>query len=178
MLYRFVYNAIYGEQVRIYDVTLGRDGRGELEAVVLPGGITLGGFTLGDLAGQYNGARAETRIGFAEGRALQQAVAESGIDAPPPVGLRLRSDSFYWTVSTCVDGRFRFTAFEDPSPGFAALRFPAVLFRLDGTGVPINPPRPLEATGPFQPNTRFETGPYRRTGPRFEIQVGQNGIVK
>jgi len=43
--------------------------------------------------------------------------------------------------------------------------------------VPVNPPRALDL-GPFQPNARFDSGVRAGTGPRFEVQVGRDGLVR
>lgn len=175
--YRFVYNAIYGEQVRAYDLTIGTDGYGALESTVLAGGVSIGTATLDDLANLWGGARDRQMLSPADAGVLRRAILASGLTAPPPVGLRLRSDAFYWVAAGCISGQFHFTGFQHPSPRFAAMQFPVELFRLDRSGIPVNPPRPLDL-GPFEPNSRFDSGVRRGTGPRFEVQVGRNGLIR
>ena len=173
---RLLYNAIYDEQVRIYDLAVAADGRGRLDTVVLPGRVRLGYIGLDDLANALTGVRDRQVLAPADTGALLSAVEASGTLAPPPVGLQLRSDSFYWTVAACRDGRWHFTGFAYPSAQFAALQFPVELFRLERSGVAVNPPRRLDL-GPFEPNSRHDTG-YRRTGPRFLVEIGRTGIVR
>jgi len=175
--YRFVYNAIYGEQVRVYDLVLGGNGAGVLDTTVLAGGISLGASTLRDLGDLAAGTRDRRVLTTDDATALRAAIDASGVTARPPVGLQLRSDSFYWTVASCVDGQFRFTGYEHPSPRFAALRFPAALFGLDGTGVSVNPPRPLDLA-PFESTSRHDRGPDRRSGSRFLVEIGRDGMVR
>jgi hypothetical protein len=173
--YRLVYNGIYTEQVRVYELWPRRDGSAVLDTTVLAGGLTLG--TLSDLGTQFGGRRDRVELSPDQSRDLQVAIETSGVLAPPPVGLRLRSDAFYWTVAACLGGRFHFTAFDHPSPRFAALRFPAQLFQLERSGIAVNPPRPLDL-GPFELTGVNETGPGRKTGPRFLVEVGNNGLVR
>jgi hypothetical protein len=172
--YRFVYNAVYTEQVRVYDLVAQPDGPGRLDSVVLAGGISLGASTLAELADVVPGARDERALSRTEVAELLVAAHVSAVDAAKQHGLRLRSDGFYWTLASCVGGQFFFTAFDQPQ--FAAVRFPAVLFRLDRTGVPVNPPRelhlePFEAAG-------TERGSGRYSQLRFLLEVGQNGLVR
>jgi hypothetical protein len=175
--YRLVYNGVYTEQVRVYELWVGPGDRAVLDTTVLAGGVTIGASTLSDLGALVGGRRDRVELPPEQARAVLAAIDASGVEAPPPVGLRLRSDSFYWTVAGCKGGRFHFTAFDYPSPRFAALRFPALLFELDGSGIAVNPPRPLDL-GPFELTGAHETGPGRKTGPRFLVEVGRNGLVR
>lgn len=175
--YRFVYNAIYGEQVRVYDLALGGNGNGTLDTTVLVGGFSLGATKLRDLGDLAAGARDRRVLSPEEAAATRAAIDASGVTAQPPVGLQLRSDSFYWTVASCVGGQFRFTGFEHPSARFAALRFPAALFGLDGTGISVNPPRRLDLE-PFELTTGRDRGAGRKSGSRFLIEVGRHGMVR
>jgi hypothetical protein len=173
--YRFVYNAIYTEQVRVYEFVAGPNG-GRLDSVVLTGGISLGASTLEQLVDLVHGARDEQRLSAADAQQLLAAIDVSAVHAPTPVGLRLRSDAFYWTVAACVGGRFHLTAFDHPSPRFAALRFPATLFHLDHTGVAVNPPRPLDLD-PFEA-AGTERGSGRSSQLRFLLEVGGDGLIR
>jgi hypothetical protein len=174
--YRLVYNGIYTEQVRVYELWARPDGSAVLDTTVLAGGVSVGSSTPADLGALVGGRRARVELTPDQSRDLQVAMEASGVLSAPPVGLRLRSDAFYWTTSACVGGRFAFNAFDHPSPRFAALRFPTLLFQLERSGVALNPPRPLDL-GPFELTGAHETGPGRRTGPRFLVEVGANGLV-
>jgi hypothetical protein len=144
-----------------------------LDTVVLAGGLSLGLGPLPDLENLIGGARDERILAPAESRELR-ATINASIAGPVPVGLRLRSDAFHWTVASCVDGRFGFTGFEHPSPRAAALKFPSLLFGLDRTGLAVNAPRPLPLD-PFEAN--YGVG-RRRVGPRFLLEIGANGLVR
>lgn len=175
--YRLVYNAIYTEQVRVYELWARPDGGAVLDTAVLSGGVSLGASTFADLGALLGGRRDRVELAPREAQALSAAIEAGGALAPPPVGLRLRSDAFYWTVASCVGGRFHFTAFDAPSPRFAALPFPALLFELERSGVAVNPPRPLDP-GAFAQTGANETGPGRNAGPRFEVEVGRGGLIR
>lgn len=174
--YRLVYNGIYTEQIRIYELWARPDGSAVLDTTVLAGGVSLGPSIFADLGALVGGRRDRAELSPDQSRDLQVAMQAGGVLSPPPVGLRLRSDAFYWTTAACVGGRFHFNAFDHPSPRFAALRFPALLFQLEGSGVAVNPPRPLDL-GPFELTGAHETGPGRKSGPRFLVEVGANGLV-
>ncbi len=86
-----------------------------------------------------------------------------------PGRLRLDSNEFFWLVSACLDGRFTVNAWKYPSPGFEALRFPAVVLRHDPTGIALNPPRPANQY-PEQAFNRFvEDG--------FEFLLDRNRLL-
>ena len=169
---RLVYNAVYTEQVRTYDVLADA---GDTSATVTArafGSASLVGLELDDPLAPWRGTVASARIDQASLKALRLSLDDSGFFGPAPEGLLLRSDSFYWAVSACLDGAFHFNAFAAPSAEFSRLRFLDNLLPHDLTGVPFNPPRRLDLA-PFNPNY------YELIGTRgvlFEVQVGANGL--
>lgn len=144
--YRLIYNGIYREQVRAYDFIPNRDGTATLVSRVF-GEAVLNAVEiseLNDLLGPWRGQKAERTLTAAEAGELRQSILASGLLNPPPAGLVLPSNDFYWVVAACVEGQWRYTGYHHPTDGFRAVRFDKVLFRLDTTGVPVNPPRALE----------------------------------
>lgn len=173
--YRFVYNAIYTEQVRTYDLTLdpGGGSAGLVSRVMQPpSGITI---TIDDPLESWRGVIERSRIDRASVLRLERALAESGVMQPVPAGLRLRSDNFYWVVSSCVDGTYHLNAFQAPTQRFASLVFPSVLFDLDPTDVPVNAVREL-IFGASEPTLEVDRSATREIG--FVLQVGRDGLLR
>jgi hypothetical protein len=137
-----VYNGVWQEQVRTYDITAlpGRDGadfkaqvRGETDfARPIP---------LDDLLAPWRPQTVRKQLGKADLAGLRGALRRSGFYQPVPQGTRVRSWGFFWVAAACEDGRFRFNAWSYPSDRFDRVRLAGVLGRLDGTGVPFAVPR-------------------------------------
>jgi hypothetical protein len=142
--YRFVYNAVFDEQVRSYDLARTATGA-TLNVNVAGGGIQLVEFALGESwRAQTVKRRAEATLEREVYLALIRQVEADGFGAPPEEGLRLPSYDFYWAVSACAGGRFHFNVWRNQTPGFEVLRFPAQLFAQDTTSVP--PAKPYAQT--------------------------------
>jgi hypothetical protein len=143
---RLVYNAIWNQQVRAYDVALnGADGA-TLTARVLVNLGDLSSLEVRDWNGlldPWRGKRAETRLSAADVARLVSALQESGGFGPPPAGLELPSNDYWWTVASCRNGRWGFAAYHYPTDKFARVRFADVLFAADRTGVPVARPKDL-----------------------------------
>ncbi|MFM7344680.1 MAG: hypothetical protein ACKO1J_04825 [Tagaea sp.] len=140
--YRFVYNAVFDEQVRSYDLVRTETGA-KLAVNVSGGGIRLVEFAVGSsLRPETVKRMAEIDLDRAAYLELIRQVEADGFGAPPPEGLRLPSYDFYWAVSACAGGRFHFNAWRNETPGFAALRFPGLLFAQDTTTIPPAKPYP------------------------------------
>jgi len=138
--YRVVYNGIYEEQVRRYDVVDDLQGGGILKiSVSMPSDLTE--VKVSDPLSPWRERSSAASLGRADMAALKDALAQSGAFGPPPVGALLRSQEYYWVTHACVDGRYYFNAFIYPSPRYAAITFPAFLLRRDETGVPFLPAR-------------------------------------
>jgi hypothetical protein len=141
--FRLVYNGIYLDQLRMYEVDALR--RLLIVHVTVPGDASrLDPF---DLAAPWRAREAREQLDGATYAALVDSFAGSGLFDPPPVGLDLPARSYFWTAAYCRDGAFGFTAWKHPSPAFDRLAFPALLFRLDPTGVPVAEAGPI----PFDP---------------------------
>lgn len=178
--YRLIYNAHYAEQVRTYEIQELPAGGGVLEAAAQEGsGIAVSArfVSFSDPFASWAWRRDSRPLGAEELAALRGALAESGALAPPPVGLRLRSNAFYWIAAGCLEGRPFYHAWLFDEGGFAGLRFPARLYALDRTGVAAAPPRrrdPAERTSANTPPR--QSGSVARV-PYFVVQVGEDGLV-
>jgi hypothetical protein len=169
--YRFIYNAVWDEQVRVYDLDGKPAGAGaELRSTVIAGAPRILQAGLSALAGRPGAAVAVTRLDAGRVAALTGALAEAGFATRPPAdGVRLRSDDFYWLVSACIDGVWRLNAWRRGDPGFAGLGFDRLLFAADETGIPVNPPRAVDAAQ--RRLARGESPGERGRGDDFELVI-------
>lgn len=170
--YRLVYNGSYDQQLRSYEVIADGAGGAYYKARVQgPGGIDLTRLSLRDLQAPARWTTAQDWLDRAGISALEAALERSGAFRPAPRGLRLASEEFYWIAAICRGGVFFFNAWRYPSDRFAALSFPEVLLRHDGTGVKVNPPREVTAARFNRRTVRGEGGPIH-----FDLEAGDNGI--
>ena len=141
--YRFVYNAIYSEQVRTYEInSLSDDGGDMIDAEVLSAELSPS-FLSNFPNWLRSGAHAVAQLNAVEVSLLQNALEESGFYDKTPIGKVLDSNSFYWAVSACEGNRFHFNAWSHPSPEYANIRFAEILQRFDGTKIALPEPRAL-----------------------------------
>lgn len=169
--YRIAYNGNYEEQLRTYDVT-GIGPNGAQMAVRLRGktGDVLN-FKVMDPLRSWQGNQSTVNLSASDMARLRQALEVSGGFGPAPTGLELKSQGFYWIVAACHGGgRYSYTAFQWPGAAYDKLTFPGVLYMLDRSGVPLNPPRDATPQYPVgrdpgdQPN-------------HFQLRVGKDGIA-
>ena len=169
--YRLVYNGVWEEQVRAYDLTRSATGEGGLllTTIFAGGGLDLLG-AVNPFSGPWGGIRADRRLDEAEYRGIVAAVERSGFGEPPPDGLRLYSQRFYWVLSGCVNGRFHFDAWTYPGSRFdATIAFAGPLFAADNSGVRVNRPREVD------PGRNTLPG-YDTVDTNFTLVVGPNGL--
>ena len=169
--FRLVYNAVWGEQVRIYEVVVpGNGGAATLTARVrFP--ERLSAMDLTDPLQLYRGKTSTVALAPQDVDELVQRLRQSSYDDPPPAGLVLPSDGFYWVVSSCAHGIARFNAYVWPSRRFAAIAFADWLFARDRTDVPVAAPHP---SAPRPPNRDAR---QEADYSIFDLQVGTNGLV-
>jgi len=173
--YRFVYNAIYTEQVRAYDIeATGAEGDLRLESrVFAPADLKRIALSEPlDIFAPWQPRRETADLTDGDLASLRAALRADGAFTPLPETLQLSSDDFYWIVSACTTGTFHFNAYRWPSPRFEALTFPDILFGWDGTGVAVNPPReadPYEIHG-------ASSGEEMRSAHRFNLAAGADGL--
>ncbi|MBC8792201.1 MAG: hypothetical protein C6Y20_11390 [Tagaea sp. CACIAM 22H2] len=167
--YRFVYNAVFDEQVRSYDLQQTADGA-KLSVNVGNSEIRVFEFPLSwPIRPEAVKRQAEATLSRADYLALIRQVEADGFGAAAPEGMRLQSYDFYWAVSACAGGKFHFNAWVNQTPGFAALRFPQLLYSHDTTSIP--PAKPFANTyGAYISRRTGDNGPDRN----FEMVV-RNG---
>lgn len=171
--YRFVYNGVYEKQVRTYDIRVLPDGRSAAMSAWARGEGNLAQtrpiFQIGRI---WSGDRAKASIPLGGLTELRSALKEDAFRSDRPAVLRLPSNDFYWTAVACVDGRFVANAWLYPSGRFKILKFPAVLAKYDGTGVPFRTARPVDQRD--DDPTHYDRG---ESGKHFILQLGPNGFV-
>lgn len=174
--YRFVYNAVYWDQVRSYEIgeTVAEDGAILDTAVYSPRLNEQLKFRFP--LWPWKGRRATTRLDAEDMAELRRLLEASEFLERPPVGTILDSDSYYWLAMGCVEGRFHFNAYAYPSRRFENLRFAAFLERVDRTDVPFARPGQLSA---MPADTRDLPARANDRGGliRFKLRVGEDGLA-
>lgn len=166
--YRLVYNGIYTEHLRIYEFdSIRRNLR-----INVVGDLDVGTIDPADLKGPWRADRADVMLDQDTYDRLVQSFAESGMFAPPPVGLDLPARSYFWTAAWCRSGAYGFTAWKHPSPAFDSITFDRALFALDPTGIPVAQAGPV----PFDP--QWEDRRRRNEVTDFTLKVSGNGLVR
>lgn len=143
---RLVYNAIYDEQVRTYEIFLQPDGTAGMNVGVLAdqGNVSnLALFDGSDVLNPWRMKRGQRILTVEETRDLLGLLQASAAFGPPKDGMRLPDVDFWWTVASCRNGVWGFQAYHHPTDGFANVKFATRLFSWDTVPVPINPPRKL-----------------------------------
>jgi hypothetical protein len=168
--YRFVYNAVYAEQVRAYDLQRLRQGDGATLVINVfgGGGVMSAPVNILEPMSPWAAKSAEVKLSEDEYLALIRTLEADGFGKPAPAGLTLPSWEFYWSVSACAGGNYHFNAWLHPTPEFERLTFPARLFALDKVDVPINKSRPINAA-----EKRLRQG--GETNNDFDLRIGSNG---
>ena len=177
--FRFVYNGVYIQQARTYDIAPKENGEGYLLRVRVLGPSDLSNVGIDpatiiedplELLAPFAGRKTTLTLGGRDIDTLVASLTQSGFFQPAPSGLYLRSEDFFWVGVACIGGRMAFNAWRWPSQGFAALTFPKLLLSWDETGIPINPPRnlaPFDIYGQTNPDGKF---------PQFSLTVGNDGF--
>ena len=143
---RLIYNAIYSEQVRTYELFLQPDGTAGLSIGVLADQGVVSNLLMnngGDVLKPWSMKHGERILNAGETRDLMALFQASAAFGPPRDGLRLPDVDFWWTVASCRDGVWGFQAYHYPTDGFANVKFAQTLFSFDTVPVPVNPPRKL-----------------------------------
>lgn len=167
--YRFVHNAVWGEQTRSYDVTARPGGGRQISRVF--GSANLLSFDPFDPQGPWRGQRSEVPLDPAAMARIARLLP--GEEAVRP-GTWLRSEDYYWAASACQDGRFIFRAWDSETRDFDGLPFLKVLLPADRTGVAPRPWKRLDLP-PFDP-VRTRRGTGQPTLQVFQVQVGDNRL--
>jgi hypothetical protein len=173
---RLIYNAIYDEQVRTYEVFLQPDGTAGLDIGVLADQGVVGNLRIsdaGDALGPWRMRRGQRILNPAETSDLQGLLQASNGFGPPRDGLRLPDVDFWWTIASCRAGVWGFQAYHYPTDGFANVRFASRLFSFDTVPVPVNPPRKLE---PAELRRDWNAPPNHWRANQWTLTVGKDGL--
>lgn len=171
---RLVYNAIYTEQVRAYDIAPSAEpGRYDM-TVRVTGTADLSSFTTDltapDLFKPWRPVKSKTSLRAEDLDKLKRALESNGFFGPTRVGLELPSHNFYWIGAACVGGRYHFNGFRWPDDRIENFAFAKLLFAWDFTGVAVSEPRKA---------TLFDI--YGTEYPEedqniFTVKLAQNGL--
>ena len=172
---RFVYNGVYTEQVRTYDLVPNRReiGRFILESRVSGKAdlsLITGEMYWPDLFAPWRPVVSRVGVSGDDFRRLKSALTSSGFFAKPVFLGNVSSTQFYWLVSGCIDRKFHLRAFVWPGDSFIGADFPKFLSLWDRTNIPINPPR---ANSLYQV---YETTNVEEHQILFTIHVGESFI--
>jgi hypothetical protein len=165
---RLVYNAVWGEQVRVYEW----DSVRRLLRIRVFGAGDLRGATLSDPVAGWRASEATVQLTEDAIGQLTAALAQDGGFGPPAVGQELPARSYYWSAATCRQGRFTFTGWKYPSPAFAGLGFPALLAGHDPARDTIRPAAPIPV------DVMWEYDRNRGAVVDFSFRVGASGMVR
>lgn len=177
---RLVYNALWEEQVRTYELFLQPDGTAGLTIGVLVdqgaatnvANITIG--ELGDVTGPWRMRRGQRVLDAGQTSELMGLFQASAAFGPPRDGLRLPDNDFWWTVASCRNGVWGFQAYHHPTDRFANVRFAEKLFGLDNVAVAVNRPRNLEPAELRRDPIMLRPG--RERADRWMLIVGKDGL--
>lgn len=189
---RLVHNADYMQRVRVAELGPADPGAGgaagpwRLTTRVLGGGlasITLDPDDPFRALAPFSGTVTRVTLDAATAARLLSALRQDGLGGPVPARRELLSWWFWWLAVGCLEGRPVFQAWaerwgdeggaEDRAHRpYAALRFPALLTAVDGTGVPLL--TPAMAPPPVAPPA---VNPQAiRHEVRFRLALDRDGI--
>lgn len=169
--HRFVYVANFRRQTRMYDVE--PTPRGAVLRQQVDRGLLLNTLRLDQLLSVGAPARAAVPLSQEEMAELEEAMFVSGVFNPPPVGLRLDSEGFFWVVTGCHRGDYFLTGYRYPSNRWDDIRFDEFLFARDRLDARIRRPPGRLPNLPLG-GCRQRT---QRDGPCFTVEVGEDGLV-
>ncbi|MDH5772698.1 MAG: hypothetical protein OEY84_06140 [Rhodospirillaceae bacterium] len=168
--YRLVYNGIYTEQIRIYQVG-GSENNFSVRVINAPDLSDISVSSGVDLLNPWRGLKKEKDISSEDMMQLTEAMENDGVFGPPAVGLRVSSKGFFWTVAACHEGNFYFTALRWPGNKFENAAFPTKLLELDESNIKVNQPRTVRASNVVNQSQT------RKKVEGFTLEVGEDGLV-
>jgi hypothetical protein len=179
---RLIYNAVWEEQVRAYDIFLQPDGTAGLDIGVLNDqghGGNLSSLSLGSDGGgvtsPWRMRKGQRVLNPGDTRELVGLLQASAAFGPARDGLRLPDNDFWWTVASCRNGVWGFQAYHYPTDGFANVKFAEKLFALDNVPIAVNRPRKLVPAE----LRRDWNGPRNQVDTRIDrwmLVVGKDGL--
>ena len=173
--YRFVYNGIYNEQVRTYDINQISPDRYNIKISVTEE-ADISSFSLDlqnpDLFKPWKPKFSVTNVSAQDIGILKQTLKDIGFFDSLPPKEKLSSINFYWIISTCIDGSFNQNAYYWPDKKFKKAEFPGLLSAWDFTGIPVNPPRVTSNL------SIYGTTDEKSHRNHFNIEFGSNGLLR
>ena len=173
---RLIYNAIYDEQVRTYEIYLQPDGTAGLTAGVLADQGNVSNLSIGeggDVFNPWRMRRGQRVLNPGDTRELLALLQASAAFGPPRDGMRLPDVDFWWTVASCRNGVWGFQAYHYPTDGFVNVKFATKLFSWDPVPIPVNPPRKLE---PAELRKNWNAPPNHLKANQWTLTVGKDGL--
>ncbi len=175
---RLVYNALWEEQVRTYEIYLQTNGTAGLNVGILAdqGNVSALAIASGeDALNPWRMQRGQRLLDPVETRELMGLLQASSAFGPPRDGLRLPDNDFWWTVASCRGGVWGFQAYHYPTDGFANVRFAEKLFALDNVKVAVNRPRKLEPAE-FRRDMNANSRRNTSRADRWVLVLGKDGL--
>lgn len=171
--YRLIYNALYEQQVRTYDIRQADGAKtGVQDTRVFRRGIG------GELAVSTKGAdfgsfpHSTETLQYEDLLAIDKALIDSGFEQPAQKGLILHSDDFYWIAMVCRKGAFKYFAWSRETADLEKLPLIEALSRGDRTDAAVAPVRdPII----HDRGSRDQAGRLGSSG-YFSVEVGDNGL--
>tara|TARA_B100000315_G_scaffold260173_1_gene319706 strand:- start:10502 stop:11230 length:729 start_codon:yes stop_codon:yes gene_type:complete len=173
--YRFVYNAVYNEQVRTYDISPAGEGRYQVKIrVTSEADLTWLNLELSnpDLLKPWRPKISVTNIAASDVEILKRTLRNAQFFDSRPPAENISSISFYWVISACVDGKFSQNAYIWPTENFKKAQFGKLLSAWDFTDIPVNPPR---KTTNF---SIYGTNDEKVYTNLFDLQFGSDGLIR
>jgi len=173
--YRFVYNAVYNEQVRTYDIIPAEPGRFRIYISVVEEAkidTIITDATYPDVYQPWHPKRSITNLSGSDIETLRKSLKDVDFFDSSPPREDLPSIGFYWVVSACVKGKFTQNAFLWPHKKFKAAQFGKLLSAWDFTDIPVNPPRETSHLSVYGTNDSEEFI------NDFNLKFGSNGLIR
>jgi len=144
--YRFIYNGVYTEQVRMYDVFPAPD---EDDRYIVEARVTgqadvstvAAEYSRFDLFAPWRAVESKINVRQEDIEKLNLSLKSSGLFSEEGHQGDLSSIQFYWIVSGCFDGKYIVRSFVWPEQAFQEADFPKLLMVWDFTQIPLNLPR-------------------------------------
>ena len=172
--YRFVYNGVYNEQVRTYDIYQVEKDRYEIKInVTEEADVSSIKFNREDpdFFQPWGPKSSVTNVSAKHINILERTLKNIGFFDSPPPSVNITSISFYWVISACVDQKFKQNAYIWPEEKFKTAAFPKLLSIWDYTDIPINLPR---ETSNFNVYGTTEVKDFRN---HFNLKFGSDGLL-
>ncbi len=179
---RLIYNALWEEQVRTYEVFLQPDRTAGLTIGVLADqgrGADVSNLLIGqarDATDPWRMKRGQRLLTLEETTEFVGLLQASSAFGPPRDGLRLADNDFWWTIASCRNGQWGFQAYHYPTDGFVNVKFAEKLFALDTVKIAINRPRKLEPSELGRDIGAVSTRRALGQGDRWMLVVGKDGL--